>query len=60
MSYLTINKIRQRTFHSLSPYTAQQAGGGMTVANLQQFCACAFMPSDAQLVRLANYYGIKV
>ena len=58
MSHLTINAIRNRTWHSLSPYTAAQAG--LTVANLQQFIAGTFTPPEEALIRLANYYQIKV
>ena len=31
----------------------------MTVADIQQFIAYAFMPSDVQLIRLANCLGVK-
>ena len=35
-------------------------GDGLTQANLQQFIAFRFTPSDAQLTRLANYLGVKL
>jgi hypothetical protein len=60
MSSLTINVIRNRVWHSISPYTAAQAGDGLTQAQLQQFIAGTFLPSDIQLTRLANYFQIKV
>ena len=60
MTYLEIEKIRSRTWHAISYDTARQGGDGLTQAQLQNFIAHAFMPTDIQLRRLANYYGIKV
>ena len=58
MSPLTINKIRNRVWHSISPQVANQAN--LTIQNLQQFIAGTFMPSDLQLQQLANCLGVKL
>ena len=55
----TVAAIRRRLEHSISPQTAAQASDGMTVENIKQFIAYTFMPSDAQLTRLASYLGVK-
>ena len=58
MSYLTVKKLRERTWHSISPHAAH--AGGMTLGQLQQFVAGTYHPDEQQLRGLANYYGIKV
>ena len=60
MDPLKVDKIRQRVWHSISYDTAVQAGDGLTQANLQQFIAHTFMPTDVQLTRLANYLGVRI
>jgi hypothetical protein len=60
MDPLLVDRIRQRCWHSISPQTAAQAGDGMTMADIQQFIAGTFLPSPAQLTRLANYLGVKL
>lgn len=60
MSYLQVNAIRDRVWHSISPTTAAMAGEGCRVADLQAFIARTFMPSDSQLRALANYLGVKL
>ena len=60
MSPLQVDAIRRRVWHSISPHTAAMAGDAMTQADLQQFIAHTFLPSDAQLRGLANYFQIKV
>jgi len=59
MTSIQVNAIRRRVEHSLSPATASAASDGMTVANLQQFVAGNFLPSEVQLTRLVNYLGVK-
>ena len=46
--------------HSISQTTADQAGDLLTQANLQQYIAGTFLPTDAQLKRLAAYLGVKL
>jgi len=58
MPTLQVDKIRRRVWHSISPCTAAQAGDGLTQAQLQQFIAGTFLPSDIQLTRLARYLGV--
>ena len=58
MTNLQIDITRRRVWHSISPTTAAMAG--LTQADLQQFISGAFLPSEAQLRALANYFGIKV
>ena len=58
MTYSQVEAIRRRIEHNISPYVAAHAGDGCTVENIKQFVAGAFMFSDAQLVRLANYFSI--
>ena len=60
MTYLEVDAIRQRVWHSISPTTAAMAGEGCTVADLQQFIAYHYEMSDAQLRRLANHLGVKL
>jgi hypothetical protein len=54
MPTLQVDKIRRRVWHSISPCTA----AGLTQAQLQQFIAGTFLPSDIQLTRLARYLGV--
>ena len=53
MTYLQIDEIRKRVWHSISFQTAAQAGDGMTQADIQSFIAGTFTPSDVQLTWLA-------
>jgi hypothetical protein len=49
---VSLKKIRDRAWLSLSPQTA--AAAGITLAELQQFCAGAYWPSDQQIRILAR------
>ena len=60
MTAIQVDAIRRRCWHSISPTTAAMAGDGMTQADIQQFIAGTFLPSPAQLTRLANYLGVKL
>ena len=60
MTYLQVDAIRKRVWHSISQTTADQAGDSLTQANLQQYIAGTFLPTDAQLKRLAAYLGVKL
>jgi hypothetical protein len=57
MDSIKIKAIRHLVWHCLSPHTAEFAG--MTLAQLQQFAAGAFTPSEAQLNSLARYLRIE-
>ena len=48
----SLKKIRDRAWHSISPETA--AAAGMSLAELQQFAAGAYTPSDEQIRTLAR------
>jgi hypothetical protein len=48
--------VRKRLWHSLSPTTA--AAAGLTVGELQQIIAHAFVPTDAQVKALAAHLNI--
>jgi|SoiMethySBSTD1v2_1073268.scaffolds.fasta_scaffold2479319_2 hypothetical protein len=52
----TVETVRERAIHSLSPEVAHRAS--MTLAELQQFTAFMYLPSDAQLHQLAIRTGL--
>lgn len=56
MTYLQINALRNRTAHYLS-YEVAISSGMTGLADLEQFVAGNFHPTEDQLVRLANRTG---
>jgi hypothetical protein len=53
---ISIKEVRKRAWHFLDPDTAGSAG--MTLAQLQQFVAGTFHPSQEQLRRLARRMSV--
>jgi hypothetical protein len=52
----TVEIVRKRAWHSLSPQTA--AAAGMSLAQLQQFVAGGFHPTPEQIEALARRLGL--
>ena len=53
----TVELVRRRAWHSLSPQTA--AAANMSLDQLQQFLLHGFTPSQQQIAALARRFGIR-
>ena len=54
---MNTKQLRDRAMHYLTPDVA--AAAGMSLAQLQQFCAGTFTPTSEQVEQLARRMGVK-